>query len=304
MKQRDAWSITLFSILGNCGLSSLKMGIGWLSGSVALIADGGHSLMDLGTDLAVLLGLKVSSKPRDAEHPYGHHRASSICQLFIGLALMSGALTLLFHTLQDFHQQHFNLPDWSALVAAFASIVIKEYLYWHTRAVARRLKSKLLMANAIHHRLDSLSSVLVFVALGAIRIGGDSWAFLDDAVGLVLGLFLFYEGIKIVKSATADLMDECPDREIIEDLREHIIPTDGVMGYHDFRARRVGDMLEVDLHLQVNPSLSVEAGHAIAGRVKQNILNKHPEVNDVLVHLEPANEEHLKHKGIFEIRKE
>jgi len=302
MNKDKAWSITLKSIFGNTLLSALKMAIGWLSGSVALVADGGHSLMDLGTDLAVLYGLKVSSKPKDAKHPYGHHRATSLCQGFIGLALMGGALGLLVNTLTSFHQQNFFSPGWPALAAALASIIIKEYLYWRTRATARQLKSQLLMANAVHHRLDSLSSVLVFVALLAISLGGSSWAFLDDAVGLVLGIYLLYEGFKIVKAAVADLMDQRPDLGTIEDLREHILPTTGVMGYHDFRARRVGDLIEVDLHLQVNPEATVQEGHKIAGQVKRNILKMHPEVNDVLIHLEPGDPEHLKHKGVFEIK--
>jgi cation diffusion facilitator family transporter len=128
-----------------------------------------------------------------------------------------------------------------AVIVTLISLVVKEMLFWWTRSIARKLKSDLLMANAWHHRMDSLSSLGVALALVGVWIGGPSWAFLDDAVTLVLGGYIIFEATKIFLRACSDLLDAAPDRTIIEDLREHILPTPGVIAYHDFRVRRVGD---------------------------------------------------------------
>jgi len=164
--------------------------------------------------------------------------------------------------------------------------------------VARRLKSELIMANAWHHRMDSLSSLGVAIALLGIWLGGPQWAFLDGAVTLMLGGYLTFEACKIFFSACADLLDAAPKRAIIEDLREHVLPTPGAVAYHDFRVRRIGDLYEIDLHLQVDPAISVEAGHAIARAVKERMRDQHPEVSKVLIHVEPANAEHLMQRGL------
>jgi cation diffusion facilitator family transporter len=149
--------------------------------------------------------------------------------------------------------------------------------------------------------MDSLSSVGVAVALLAVWIGGPNWAFLDNAVTLVLGCYLTFESVKIFWRACSDLLDTAPEREVIEDLREHVLPTPGALAYHDFRVRRVGDVYEIDLHLQVDPQISVEEGHQIARNVKRRLLEKHTEVSKVLVHLEPANEEHIMERGISDV---
>jgi cation diffusion facilitator family transporter len=164
--------------------------------------------------------------------------------------------------------------------------------------VAKRLHSDLLMANAWHHRMDSISSVGVAVALLGVWLGGADWAFLDGAVTLVLGCYLVFEAAKIFLRACSDLLDAAPEREVIEDLREHILPTPGALAYHDFRVRRVGDVYEIDLHLQVDPRITVEKGHRIAREVKLRLREQHPEVSKVLVHVEPANAEHLLKRGI------
>jgi cation diffusion facilitator family transporter len=181
---------------------------------------------------------------------------------------------------------------------ALVSLVLKEALFWRTRSVARRLKSELVMANAWHHRMDSVSSLGVVVALFAIWIGGAQWAFLDDAVTLMLGGYLTFEAFKIFFQACSDLLDAAPEREIIEDLREHILPTPGAVAYHDFRVRRIGDFYEIDLHLQVDPAISVEEGHSIARSVKERMRAQHPEVSTVLIHVEPANQEHIRNRGL------
>lgn len=299
MRERlTASNITWVGLLLNLLLGCIKVAGGWALQSKALLADGAHSLLDLLTDIAVLVGLSLASKPQDENHLYGHHKFASFAKFFVGGMLLLFSLGLVLAALLDFRAGQSTPLAGSAVVLALVSLLVKEALFWWTRGVALRLRSDLLMANAWHHRMDSISSLGVAVALFAVWLLGESWAFLDDVVTLVLGCYLIFEATKIFLRACADLLDAAPEREIIEDLREHILPTPGALAYHDFRVRRVGDLYEIDLHLQVDPQISVESGHAIARAVKQRMCEKHPEVSTVLVHVEPANREHIMNRGL------
>lgn len=297
----DGARITWIGLLINLLLGVVKTFAGWWLGSKALIADGMHSLLDLLTDIAVLIGLSMARLPEDENHHFGHHKFASLAKFFVGGCLLLFAGALVVSALLDFHSGVDAPRAGIAAVVAVFSLVVKEVLFWWTRGVARALKSDLLMANAWHHRTDSISSLGVAVALVAVWLGGDTWAFLDGAVTLVFGCYLVFEAGKIFLRACSDLLDAAPEREIVEDFREHILPTPGALAYHDFRVRRVGDVFEVDLHLQVDPHLTVDAGHEIAKEVKKRLREMHPEVSKVLVHVEPANKEHIIERGISDL---
>lgn len=296
--------ITWIGLLVNLLLGCVKVLGGWLLQSKALLADGAHSLLDLLTDMVVLIGLSLANKPEDANHLYGHHKFASFAKFLVGGILLIFSIGLVLAALFDIQTGTHQPKAGLAAVLAFVSIAFKEALFWWTRAVARRINSELVMANAWHHRMDSLSSLGVAVALLAVWVGGPRWAFLDGAVTLMLGGYLSFEAIKIFYRACADLLDAAPQREIVEDLREHILPTPGAVAYHDFRVRRIGDFYEIDLHLQVDPAISVEAGHDIARSVKESMRAQHPEVSKVLIHVEPANREHIMARGLSGADKE
>jgi len=297
---REGRRVTWVSLGVNLVIALIKTITGLLTFSQALVADGLHSLVDASTDLAVLLGLRFSKKPRDEGHPYGHHRISTLVQLLVSAMLILFSLGI---ALQSVHQLRMGSPTtpsaW-ALLAALLSLGCKEVLFWRTRSIALRLKSQLLMANAWHHRADSLSSLLVLIALAVIVIGGPQWTFLDKVLGFVLGSILLATAFRQFVRGLNDLTDRVPERRIIDDFREHVLPVEGALAYHDFRARRIGDVFEVDLHLQVHPQTTVLEGHRIAGEVKHQIMRRHPEVFQVMIHLEPANEEGLKNVGLNE----
>ena len=298
-KSEDGMRITWIGLWVNLLLGLIKTLAGWSLGSKALIADGMHSLLDLLSDIAVLLGLSMARRPEDENHHFGHHKFVSFAKFFIGGILIVFSISLVVSSLLDFRSGVGVAPvAGSAACVAIVSILVKEALFWWTRGVAKRLHSDLLMANAWHHRMDSISSVGVAVALLGVWLGGADWAFLDGAVTLVLGCYLVFEAAKIFLRACSDLLDTAPEREVIEDLREHILPTPGALAYHDFRVRQVGDVYEIDLHLQVDPRITVEMGHQIAREVKLRLREQHPEVSKVLVHVEPANAEHLLKRGI------
>jgi len=297
-KYTHSLRVTYLSLALNVLLSIAKCAIGFWVNSKAIIADGLHSFSDLSTDMAAVLGLKMASKPKDENHPYGHHKFASLSSLFIAVVLLGFCSGLIYASFRALFEELPVDPEWPAVLVALASILVKEWLFWRTRSIAIRERSRLLMANAWHHRTDSVSSLLVLFALLAVLLGGQDWAFLDKAVGVVLGCYLAFEGLKILVQSCSDLLDTAPENDIVNDLREHILTVEGVVAYHEFRARRVGDMFEVDFHLQVDPALTVEAGHRIARAVKVKMFEKHPELIGVLVHIEPANEQHIRDEGV------
>ncbi len=294
--------LTWRTLRANAALGALKCLAGLWGHSQAVLADGINNILDTATDLGIIFGLKMAAVPRDGNHPYGHHKFVSMANLFLALILLTFCAGLVYTSVRELRQGHSAVPSLCALAAALVSIAVKEILFWMTWRTAKRIKSRVLLTNAWNHRSDAVSSLIVALAVGAAWLGGTAWAFLDDVVGLALGGILSLQAMKFVHEACKDLLDAAPERKVIDDIREHILPTPGVAAYHGFRARRVGDMIEVDLHLQVDPGLQVKEGHAIASRVKKNILTTHPEVIDVLVHIEPATGSHLKEEGVHDFK--
>jgi len=295
---REGLAVVWRSLAVNIAMAALKIGAGISARSQALVADGLHSVADLAGDIAALLGLKIADKPGDENHPYGHHKFASLACLFVAAILIGCCVLLIVNATHAIAAGADETPGAAALWVALAAMVAKEVFYRYAAKRARILKLRVLAANALDHRADALASLLVVVAIGAARLGGPNWVFLDRAAGMVLGGYLAVMGMKIFWQSCADLLDTAPGKEMLDDLREHILAVPGALAYHQFRARRVGDLFEVDLHLQVDPQLSVEAGHEIARQVKRAILAKHPEVVEVLVHLEPASPEHMRAAGL------
>lgn len=298
---RDASQVTWLSLVTNVAMGLIKVLVGWWSNSRALIADGLHSLTDVGSDLAILIGIRYAKQPPDESHPYGHHKVANVVSLFIAGLILLFCSALIVDSVRALVMEQSTVPHWPALVIAVGAVLVKEWLFHRTRMVARDSQSSMVLANAWHHRTDSVTSIVAAIGIAAAIWLGEAWAFLDAAIGILLGGYLAIEGTKLFFSAIRDLMDTAPEQPVIDDLREHILPIPGVSGYHDFRARSVGDMIEVDLHLLVPPEMSVKEGHDVAARVKHEILTRHPEVINVLIHIEPALPEHRHERGIAEL---
>jgi len=296
--QKSAYRITWISVILNTVLAAGKAVTGLVAQSTALLADALHSMTDIVTDVLVLVGLRVGRKGEDDSHPYGHYRFNTIAEFCVGLLLTLFAAGIFVDALAKIIQGDSQTPATFALWVAVFGLIAKEVLFWFTRMVAKKTRSRLLMANAWHHRTDSLSSLLVVIALGAAWLGGPEWAVADKIAGMGLASFLFVQGLRVILQSGNDLLDGNPGHEILDDLREHVLPIEGVVAYHKFRARRVGDFMEVDLHIQVEARLSIVEAHIIGRKVREQIILAHPEVVDVLVHIEPANRETLVSKGV------
>lgn len=296
--ERAGRSVTLASLGLNFLLGTGKTTIGYFANSSALIADGLNSLSDLSTDIAALFGLKMANKPEDENHLYGHHKFASLVSLFISCMVLVVCIGLIGSSAWALWHTQPVILGWLPFSIAAVSMLSKELMHRKTQAVAQRTGSRILAANALNQRTDAFSSGLVLIALLAVGIGGQSLAFVDKAMGIVMGVWFGIAVIKMLRESLDDLLDAAPEKAMLDDIREHILPVEGAVGYHKFRSRRVGDRFEVDMHLQVESTLTVEEGHEIASAVRDDILRQHPEVVNVLIHVEPAEGRHLHAKGI------
>jgi len=284
--------ITWLSVWGNLLLSGGKVVAGVLCNSQTIIADGVHSLSDLATDAAVLAGLRVSGKPADTDHHYGHGRVTTLVTMFVGAALLATAAWIAVRALLTLAEPHgpvrAAVPFWVAVV----SIIVKEVLYRLTVRVGRRVGDASIVANAWHHRSDSWSSVAAAAGLAGVALGGPGWAFLDHVTAVVLSSFLVVIGARILWDSAGELIDRAPDQRTQASIEAIVATTEGVKGYHAVRARRIGGKVAIDVRIHVTPDLTVREGHDIATLVTRRLLECEHNVAEVVVHIEPEGDEH------------
>ena len=290
LQTREIQRVTLWGLGLNLILAGLKFVVGFIGSSQALIADAVHSLSDSTTDLAVIVGVKYWTAPADVDHPYGHGRIETMITFFIGILLAGVGIGLAVNALSSIPTSHQSLPRWSVFGVACVSIVVKELMYQWTVRVGKRVKSSALIANAWHHRSDGLSSLPVAIAVLGIQLRPD-WVFLDHIAAVIVSVFIVQAAWAISWPAIRQLVDVGATREEREKLRHLAATTQGVLSTHAVRTRQIGPGLQVDLHVMVDPEISVREGHNIAGAVKKRLLLEGPDVVDVLIHIEPYEPE-------------
>ena len=283
--------VTWVGVFTNILLSIFKVTCGLSGGSQVVVADGIHSLSDLVSDFAILIGVKFWVKPADDSHPHGHHKIEILVTLIIGIILMFVATGILWNSMTTLHEQHSSPPGLIALFAAIISIIVKEILYRWTNRIGNKIKSMPLVANAWHHRSDALSSIPVVIAV-AVAIVKPDWAFVDHVGAVIVSLFIFQASFKIIYPSFSKLLDLGALKDDVLKIQNITLSIDGVLGVHGVRARYVGSTkLAVDLHIEVQRSMTVHQGHLIAKSVKAELIENGPEVIDVVVHLEPFIED-------------
>ena len=278
--------VTLWGMLANLLLSAGKLVVGWLGSSQALVADAVHSLSDTATDLAILIGVRYWSAPADADHPHGHGRIELLVSVAIGVFLAVAGLGIGYHALASLGRVQTAPRVDAVLAVAVASMIVKEALFRWTSAAGRRSGSSALIANAWHHRSDALSSLPVVVAVTGTALWPRA-AYLDRVAAVVVTVFILQAAWRITWPALQKLADagaSVGDRETILAITRE---TDGVCDAHGLRTRHLGNGLQVDLHVQVDPDLTVRQGHAIAHAVQGRLLASGPNVINVLLHVEP-----------------
>ncbi|HBR1290029.1 TPA: cation transporter [Klebsiella quasipneumoniae subsp. similipneumoniae] len=284
-RSEQARRSTLVSVVVNIFLSALQIAVGIFSGSQGLIADGMHSFSDLLADGVVLVANKKSRRPSDHDHHYGHWRYENGASLVLGAILVLVGVGMLWSAAGHLAQPQTIPPVHSvALWMALTALVVKEGLFRYMLAAARRLNSSLLIANAWHARSDAASSLVV--ALGIIgNLLGFAW--FDPLAALAVGLVITRMGYRFAATALHDLMDRAVDEETQRAISGTLRATPGVAGLHDLKTRKAGDLVLVDVHLEVAGELSVAEGHQIARQARERVMAQHPVLN-VMVHLDPC----------------
>ena len=285
---RSVRRVTFAGMAINVALAVAKAAGGLMFSSQALLADAIHSVSDLVTDFAVVLGVRYWVAPADAEHPYGHGKIEALVTVFIALALAVVAWELGAHAAGSLCDgKQVAPPGIAAAAIAAVSIVLKELIFRWTRNVARRVKSPALESNAWHHRSDALSSVPVAIAV-AVAWFFPSVAWADAAGALVVGAFILHVAWTLAWPALQELVDANMAEkatQVVDVARK----VGGVRGVHKVRVRRYGRLYQADLHIQVDSSLSIVAGHDLGHQVQEAVVGAGIEVSDVVVHVEPDN---------------
>jgi len=284
-KQQAAKRSTLVSVVVNIALTISQVFAGVVSGSQGLIADGIHSLTDLVADFVVLFANHHSGKDADDDHHYGHQRYETAASLFLGVSLLAVGVGMLWKAGEKIiDPAPAGQIQIMALYVALGSLLAKELLFRYMLAVAERVRSSMIVANAWHARSDAASSLVVSVGIVGALFG---YPILDSVGALVVGLMVAKTGWEFSSDALNDLMDRAVSTEEHQRIEEIIRSTQGVRGFHDLRTRKMGDMILVDVHIEVDANSSVQEGHDIALVARNQIMKELPVLN-VMTHIDPV----------------
>ena len=287
-RTKASQKVTIVGALIDFLLSIIKIILGFIGQSGALIADGVHSFSDLLTDWVTWYAAKLSGDAPDADHPYGHERFETVATLGLSIFLAIVGTIIIFEGFGRFsNPNELRHENW-LIAAAVLSVLSKEALYWYTVKVARDINSDLLKANAWHHRTDAFSSIVVVIGIIGAANG---YFFLDSVAAIIVGILIIYIGWQLGFEATKELVDTSIDQEDIKALRVALSEIKGVKSVHTLRTRKVGHKKSADVHVQVNPFLSVSEGHIISVSVERVAKECIEELDDVTVHIDPENDE-------------
>lgn len=277
------------SLTVNVLLTILKFACGILGKSQVMMADAVHTLSDTITDIAVFAGADYWSKPPDQDHPYGHRRIETLITIFIALSLAFVGLGLAYNGLVTLMEGNVQKTGWIAFVAAIVSLCSKEVLFRWSFKIGKKTGSSALIANAYHQRSDALSSIPAAIAVAASAINPDLW-FLDDIGAIVISFFIMTIACKIGWPALSELIDTGAPQQDLEQIKVLAMETDGVKEAHAIRTRYIGSGIQTDLHVLVDPNITVRESHRISDEVKHRLLSKGPDIVDAVVHIEPYEE--------------
>lgn len=276
--------VTLLGMAVNVALSVVKVVVGLTFSSLALVADGIHSLSDLVTDLAVLLGLHLGARKPDATHPYGHGRLETFSAVVVAVVLIGIGGTMIYYATVAIARNEVMTPHWSVLAVAVLSILAKEALYRATKRVAVRSHSAALYANAWHHRSDALSSVAVLIGYAVLYVGFDHG---DQVAATAVGLMIVLVGVKILGDSLQELTEGAVDPQTVAQVMKVMDGHGEIRQWHRLRSRRVGRELFLDVHILVDPELNVAAAHDISERLEAALDREIACPVNVTVHIEP-----------------
>lgn len=290
-KKKIAMHVSNTSIGVNMILSIGKLLAGFLAHSSAMISDAIHSASDVFSTLIVIIGIHISSKESDKEHQYGHERFECVASIILATVLALTGLAIGYQgitkIISGMHGEKLIIPGKLALIAAFASILVKEGMYWYTRNAAKKIKSGALMADAWHHRSDALSSIGSLVGIGAAILG---FPIFDPIASVAICLCIFKVAYDIYQDAVSKMLDTSCDQETNKKMEAVILAQDGVKGVDLLKTRLFGSKIYVDVEISADAALTLEASHAIAEKVHNKIEEEFEDVKHCMVHVNPYRE--------------
>ena len=285
-----AMRVSIVSILVNVILSVFKLLAGLLAGSGAMVSDAIHSASDVFSTVIVMIGVTLSGKKSDKEHPYGHDRMECVASILLAVVLFATGLGIGVNGIEKIAgggMESAAAPGRLALAAAVISIVVKEWMYWYTRAAAKKINSGALMADAWHHRSDSLSSIGAFAGILGARLG---FPVLDPLASVIICIFIGKASWDIFHDAMNKMVDKSCDDRTIQDMRQSVLENPGVAKIDEMRTRMFGAKAYVDIEIAADGNLTLNEAHKIAENVHSRIEMEFPEVKHCMVHVNPLNE--------------
>lgn len=286
-----AGKVTILSFIINSLLSALKLVIGFIGNSGALVADGIHSISDLATDVIVYISLRITSKPADEKHNYGHGKVEIVATVLVSIALFIAGFSIgregIMEIIGFTRGEITKTPAFIVVIAAAVSLAVKEVLFRHTISVGKSVGSEALIANAWHQRSDALSSLGVLLGAGGAYFLGERFAFLDPAAQIIVSLFIFRAAYKILLPNIGQLVDASLEKDKIESIRRVLDEHEKVCGYHQLRTRKVGTVSVVDVHILVERDLDIKSAHDISTEIECFIKAYIGSDSIISIHIEP-----------------
>ena len=291
--QRVANKVSVITIIGNVILSIFKLMAGFIAHSGAMISDAVHSASDVFSTFVVMIGVRMSTKDSDKEHPYGHERLECVAAILLAFVLFLTGLAIGIKAITNIFSGDYadlQVPGMLALVAAIVSILGKEAMYWYTRHYAKKIDSGALMADAWHHRSDAFSSIGALVGIGGARMG---YPVMDSVASLIIFFFILKAAYDIFKDAMDKMVDHACDEETETQMRACVMEHEQVLGIDMLQTRIFGNKIYVDVEIQVNGDYTLREAHSIAEDVHNQIEQSFPKVKHIMVHVNPWEEENI-----------
>ncbi len=288
--EKTAVRVSVISIIVNIMLSLFKLVAGIVANSGAMISDAVHSASDVISTIIVIIGVKLSRRASDKEHPYGHERMECVAAVVLAVILAGTGLAIGYSAFSKIIKGNYEdlaVPGILAMIAALVSIVAKEIMYWYTRNNAKRINSGALMADAWHHRSDALSSIGALIGIAGARLG---YAILDPVASLVICIFILKAAYDIFKDAMDKMVDKSCSDEEETCIKEMVLAVDGVLGIDLLQTRVFGNKIYVDLEIDADGDKTLRETHEIAENVHNIVEQSFPDVKHIMVHVNPAED--------------
>ena len=291
IRAKQIYRVTILGMFVNMVLFAFKLVAGIVGRSGAMIADAVHSASDFATDIVVLAFVRISSKPRDDDHKWGHGKYETLASLIIGVALFAVGVEILLDSAEKIkgvvNGEVLPRPGMIAIVAAAASIVVKELLYQYTARRGKALDSPSVVANAWHHRSDALSSIGAMLGIGASYFLGEKWRIADPIAAIVVAVLIIKVAIDLCSAALAELLEKSLPHAVEEEIISIISSTPNVYQPHNLRTRRIGSNIAIEVHIRVDGSMTVQDSHEISRTIENALRTRFGEQTAVAIHIEP-----------------